>query len=192
MGHAIDYLHFEEKMSKKAIEEACNERSERYSDYHGVLYHNIRWLDKICEDLQAAEDYIEENDRYNYDQLAVRYRVYPKLESSKTLLSLIERRKKEHTKLEEYIKNHSIKTFKSDYIGCPKCGSKLKISLLRSECCALCYTDLRGKTTLDTIARYQKNIKELNEKIKAEERNIQQKNLKKSTLKWLVKIEYHV
>lgn len=192
MGHEIRHLVYDETTNKRFIENEANNIAVEDGDYHSGLNAPIRWLDAICEDADRAREYIESHDKGWYDQLAVRYREYPKCEPSKALLSLQNRRKAETQKYTDYAKAHSVSTFKAEYIGCPKCGSKLKRTLLKSESCPLCREELRSKTTIETLERYSKNICELDKQIKAEERKLQEKNIKKSKIKWLVKIEYHV
>lgn len=60
-----------------------------------------------------------------------------------------------NAQITKYTAEHSVKTFKSEYIGCKNCESKLKRVLLPSEKCPVCGTDLRGQTTLDTLQKYQ-------------------------------------
>lgn len=192
MGHAIEHYEYDIKTDKRRIESEMNEIAREDGDYHSGLNSSIRWLDHICEDRERAYSYIESNDKGWYDQLAVKFREYPKSEPTKTLLSLEERLKKERIKKADYEKAHSVSSFKIEYIGCPKCGSKLKRTLLRNNGCPLCGKDLRSKTTLNTLARYENNIRDLVDKICEEERKMNKKNIAKSKIKWLVKIEYHV
>lgn len=68
----------------------------------------------------------------------------------------------------DYEQKHSIHTFKSEFIGCKGCGSKLKVSLIHGESCPLCYTDLRGQTTLDTIKKYNLSMYEIQQELEIE------------------------
>ena len=191
MGHEIRHLEYAESTDKKVISADANKIAVRDGDYHSGLNSPIRFLDPICEDRERAYEYIQSHDRGWYDQLAVRFRVYPKCEPTKTLLTLKEREQKEREKRVAYEIAHSVSSFKVEYIGCPHCGSKLKRTLLRSNSCPLCHTELRSKTTMDTLKRYEDNIKSLSKQILEEERKINKKNEKKAKVMWLVKIEYH-
>lgn len=62
---------------------------------------------------------------------------------------------------DKYLKEHSVKNLKAEYISCRKCGSKLKISLLKSDYCPLCNTDLKSKSVLEHIKEYDNKIKSL-------------------------------
>lgn len=198
MGHSIEYYDFDVKTDKKTIEREMNQRAREDGDYHRDLGSPIRWLTGICEDREQAYERIRSNDKGWYDQLAVQYKAYPpaKLGESKVIANLRERIAKEKAKRDEYRKAHSIKTFKAEFVGCPHCGSKLKKDLVNGEICPLCRTDLRSKTTLDTLARYTSNIEELEKSLKkaiAEEtRKQNKKNEKAAKVMWLVKIEYHI
>ena len=193
MSHEIKYLSFDVEISKGRIDAEINHYvSGRTIEEGGHgLNDPIRWIDKTFNNYDEAYEYINKIDR-TYDQIAVKYRVYPKIEPSATLTNLQKRLDAEHAKRVEYTAQHSIQTFKADYIGCPCCGSRLKKELLKGEKCVLCGTDLRGKTTIDTLARYSKNIEELQKKIKEEKCKLESKMLKASKIKWLIKIEYHV
>lgn len=197
MGHSIECYDFDVKVDKRTIENEMNQRAREEGNYHHDLGSPIRWLPGICEDREQAYERIRSNDTGWYDQLAVQYKAYPpaKLGESKTIATLRERIEKEKAKYADYEKAHSIKTFKAEFVGCPHCGSKLKKELMKTEVCPLCRTDLRSKTTLDTLARYASNIEELEKSLKkaiAEEtRKQNKKNEKAVKIKWLVKIEYH-
>ena len=84
-------------------------------------------------------------------------------------------------KLSTYREAHSVKKFKSATVGCETCKSKLSIKWLKSEECPVCGDDLRSKTTLETIGRYEKQIRDLEKELKAEERAmIGQKTMRKN------------
>ena len=193
MGHNINYLTYEKNVNKKEVQRYWDEYAAQEDREEGCsgLNSNIRWIDHICDNYEDAEEYIKSHDKGWYDQLAVKYREYPKIEPSKTMLNLQDRLNREVEKKKTYAEQHSISTFKAEFIGCPQCGSKLKKDLLRKNNCPLCGTELRSKTTIETLERYDKNINELNKLIKEEEKKLQAKMVKKSKIKWFVKIEYH-
>lgn len=193
MGHNILHREYEENVNKKEVQNYWDDyvSKEGWQEGASGLNRPIRWIDHICADREEAEQYIASHDRGWYDQLAVKFWEYPKVEPSKTLLNLKKRRAAEAEKYSAYAKAHSVSSFKAEFVGCPGCGSKLKRELLKHESCPLCRTELRSKTTVETLERYSKNICELDKQIKAEERKLNEKAVKKSAIKWLVKIEYH-
>lgn len=189
MSHILSKLSFPEKTSKAIMVAECEEKARREG---GQLHDPIRWIDRVFDDYDQASDYIDRIDSGHYDQIAVKYRSYDKIAPSATLTNLEQRRDAEIQKRIDYAKKHSVSTFKADYVGCPSCGSRLKRELLSGEYCPLCRTDLRGKTTLDTLAKYSQNIEDLKKKISAEQKKLEAKNIKNSKINWLVKIEFHV
>ena len=194
MGHEIRYFDYPENVNRAAVQKEMDALAARNGWEEGVrgLASPIVWHDRVCLDEDEARKFIDNRDTGWYCQLAVKYRVFPKLEPTKTLLSLRARLDAERDKYNKYLSDHSVSKLKAEYVGCPECGSKLKRELLRAEKCPLCRKDLRSKTTLDTLARYSANIDNLHAEIKAEEKKMKEKEQKKSTIKWLVKVEYHV
>lgn len=193
MSHNIHHAVYDENVNKKSVQAYWDNyvRHEDWQEGASGLPNPIRWIDHVCANREDAEAYIEGHDSGWYDQLAVKFREYPKVEPTKTLTALEGRRKAEAEKYTAYAKAHSVSTFKAEYIGCPNCGSKLKRELLKGESCPLCRAELRSKTTIETLDRYSKNIVALDRRIRAEEKKLEEKNVKKSEIKWLVKVEYH-
>lgn len=154
---------------KEGINEICD-AFEAVCEHDQNRYYNIMQVKdtyKHFESKKEAENYlyslVHEDDDYSY---CCTYN----FKRSGKYVTLSERLVSEKAKLEEYTKQHSVKRFKADYIGCPMCGSKLAKGFIRSEACPLCGTELRSKTTLDTIRRYVDNIRKLEKEIKEEEK----------------------
>lgn len=193
MSHNIDHWVRPENVNKKAFEADINEYVRQHTRGEGGhgLDSSIRWIDHICDNREDAMEYIRSHDKGWYDQLAVKYYDYPKLEPTKTMLALQERLRAEQEKRVAYAAAHAVTTFKAEYIGCPECGSKLKRTLLRGNACPLCRAEMRSKTTMETLQRYDANCAELSKKIKEEERKMQGKMRKQAKVMWLIKTEYH-
>lgn len=199
MGHNIEFRDYSIKTSKDKI------FSEIDSYVRGCTWleggsgiGKIRWLETtVCTNYEEAESYLESHDKGWYDCLAVQYKDIPymELEPSKKMLDLAQRINAERTKCTDYEKAHSVKAFKADFVGCGSCGSKLKRELLQTERCPLCRADLRGKTTLETLAKYRAKIEELATTQEAERKKQQadyeKKQEKNAEIRWLVKFEYH-
>lgn len=193
MGHNIDHWQKPENVNKKAFEADINEYVRQHTRGEGGhgLDSPIRWIDHTCDNYEDAMEYIRSHDKGWYDQLAVKYYDYPKLEPTKTMITLQEQLEAERKKRIAYAAAHAVSTFKAEYIGCPECGSKLKRTLLMGNYCPLCQAEMRSKTTMDTLQRYDENCKELSNKIKKEERKMQEKMRKQAKVMWLIKTEYH-
>lgn len=197
MGHSIQHYEFSIKESKERIESIVNEDCRMYSDTDGGLYTPIRFLDnRIYEDEQEAYEAIERLDKNWYDQLAVQYKAREKREDTKAIINLRERIKKLEEDFQVYIEKNSIKNRKSDFVGCPNCGSKINVTYIESRyskqwnTCPLCSQSLTSKSVSDSIFNKETKITELKKEL---ENKIRDNNRKgKHEVKWLVKTEYHV
>lgn len=101
----------------------------------------------------------------------------------KNLNDLRRRLEENQQRYNKYLEEHSIHSFKSEYVGCKNCGSKLKISLIKGEICPLCRTDLRSPTTIETLKKYIDKSKELTKEIKLAEKKQSSKSTKTTTKK---------
>jgi transposase len=183
--HNICYEVFDEKVSEDRINAEVLHIVRNSGDGYGTDYVSFSSRPPFVNK-KAAEEYIKSVDG-QYKGIAVRYYDYSKCKETKKIETLKQRIAENQAKKREYIKAHSVRAFKAEYVGCSCCGSKLKKELLRSERCPVCYEDLRAKSTLDRIQCFDKKEKELLAQIDAEK----QKDKKNASVKWLVKYEYH-
>ena len=183
MSHNIGYIDVKENADRKKVMRRIQEEADRYGDgYPG----GVKWHDAVSplKDRESAKRWIDEHDNGWYDDHAVRYYDCSANKSKKT--EEIEANiKKMWDKICAYEKAHAVQTFKAEYISCPKCGSKLKRELLRTQRCPVCGSDLRSKTTIDTLAGYRAKHEDLQKKLADE------KAKQKGPVMWLVKYEYH-
>lgn len=191
MSHNIEHYDYPEHVDKRIVDNNLNihVKQATWAEGGGGLPSAIRWLDAVCESYEDAEEYIKAHDKGWYDQLAVKYKEYPTTKETQTQKELEERCIKLEDMRNEYIKEHSIKNRKSEFIGCPNCGSKIKVSFLRTEYCPVCKTDLRPKSTIDKIKKYDERIKAAYKQLDENRRKSAMKY--KPKIRWLVKIEYH-
>lgn len=148
-----------------------------------VLFHPAT----ICDDYEAAKEFLHQRSDGFYPGVAVKYHDLSNVGTSKQIEALHAKISETRTARQEYIAAHTVKKFKADYVGCQTCGSKLSRAFLANDYCPLCRNDLRSATTLDRIARYDENIKELEQKVRQE--RLKQKD--KAKVCWLVMFEYH-
>lgn len=186
MGHQINYYTYDLDCKKQDIIDELNEEAKYSSDSRSCLPNPIRWLDVTLDDYDTAVQYIANHERTWYDQVAVKYKQYPRESTSKAAIVLKDRIKKQQDSLNKIVRDSHVSNRTSEYIGCEKCGSKLKRTLLRGDCCPLCGKDLRSATNLDRIKNANDKLADLRDKL-AE----QIKKDTKPVVKWLVKIEYH-
>ena len=200
MGHNIRYEDYSLTVDKAKVQKSWDEyvRHEDWGEGASGLPNSIRWLDRTFDTYEDAQRFIEkEDERIWYNCMAVKYKAvrYDALRASRQskkeadLDAAIMAQTDNIFKLE---KASSIQNRTSEYIGCEKCGSRLKRTLLRGEHCPLCGTDLRSKTNLDRMANARAKYEELIKKRDAEEKK-RIDALKKASgeIRWLVKIEYH-
>lgn len=196
MGHNICHYDFPENVDKDSVYENLNTIVMRDTWREGGSLSNIRWYDTPpLDSIEDAKNFIAANDRNWYDNLAVRYHDFDETHTSKTYLTLLDRRQKavaRHTKLSQAIYAESLQ---SAYISCKHCGSKLNRMYLlnprngtQQNCCPVCHEDLRPETTLTNIQKAKDAIAAIDAKILDEKRKLTKRF---GEVRWLVKIEYH-
>ena len=80
MGHLISTQTFSSQITTKRIQAYCDEEAIREGDYHSPLYPPIRFVDRVLESREAAEEYIDTHDKGFYDSLAIKYKNGRKIE----------------------------------------------------------------------------------------------------------------
>ncbi len=186
MGHIVGYMEVSENCDRAGVLADIQFEAEREGDgYPG----GVKWHDNVgpLGSRDEAEKWIRDHDNGWYDDHAVRFYSYYNAKTTKKMDDIRRRIGETSEKLAKYTKEHSVQKQKAEFIGCSECGSKLARNRLRGEICPVCGTDLRSKTTLETIKGYEDKIKSLWEKIEEEKKK--QKNIRETL--WLVKYEYH-
>lgn len=187
--HNIEYFTYPENVKKDIVQKELDHvvACEDYKEGCKGLGQPIRWLENlgICADYESAEKLLRVNDRGWYDQLAVRF-YEPIPFKGKAVDELAERAQKAGDAYRKADNAVWASGFKSEYVGCRSCGSKLKRELLRTNLCPVCRADLRPDSTLKLIdvARNKWRLAQM-----AHDGYIKQHA--KKCVKWLVKIEYH-
>ena len=184
--HNICYRSFPASTSRNEIISTVQHIVSTSGDGYGtehVIFHPVT----ICDDYEAAKEFLHQHSNGFYPGTAVKYHDLSNVASSKQIEALLAKISETRTARHEYIAAHSVKNFKADYVGCQECGSKLSRVLLGGDFCPLCRNDLRSATTIARIARYDAKIKELEQKIRQE--RLKQKD--KAKVCWLVMFEYH-
>lgn len=191
MSHNIHHATYPENVNKAKVQHEWDEyaRHEDWQEGCSGLGQNIRWLNPICESEEKAYEFLGNNDRGWYDQLAVRYKEYPRAKPTKEVDDLKRRLKEGRERITKINEQAAIQNRTSAKIGCPKCESQLALKYLRGQTCPLCGTDLRSPTNLDRLNKARQNVRDLEEKLKAAEEKEARKL--KPEIRWLVKIEYH-
>ena len=130
MGHNVHYDTCNDtEKAMKSCEAYWNDYAAHEDWQEGCcgLSKPIRWVNKpICENYEEAERYIGEHDCGGYDQLAVRFYDYGKVEPTKTYNTLKERSERLERRYIELRDNIHYKGVKSAYVSCRGCGSSLQ------------------------------------------------------------------
>lgn len=204
MSHNIQYFTYSKDVNKKQVNADIDNyvAHEDYQEGCSGLYSPIRWIDKILDTYEDAEEYINSHDKGDYDSLAVMYYEYPKFKETKTyevLKERAERLKKRYLELRDRIHYADVK---SKFITCRFCESKISTDVLSNKVksyafwgkrndCPVCGRDLRPESALDIIEKARQNAEKAEKDLKAERRKIEKKLIRQAEIKWLVKIEYH-
>ena len=192
MSHNKEYRTYTERKSEKAITDEINayvkKATWRECGGGGGLYGRIRFIDKVMPDYDSAYEYISQNDRGDYDNLAVKYKEMPHGKSTKKLDELKEKLKVAYNDYEALNNHVAAKDFKSEFVGCKHCGSKINREYIRSNACPVCRGDMRSDTTQKRLENMRAKVNRLRNDIKDEEKKLAEKH---GQVCWLVKFEYH-
>lgn len=182
--HNILYRTFGEKTPRNEITRTVLRIVQSNGDRYGT--ESVNFYDRVFNNEDEAREWIDKNDGF-YKGIAVKVYDFSAVKNTQKIDDLQARIAENERKRSEYIKAHSVKSFKSQFIGCQCCGSKLNKDRLRNDRCPLCLTDLRAESTLERIKSFDAKRKDLEAKIAIE----RQKQKDKAQIVWLVKFEYH-
>lgn len=191
MSHCIKYFTYSENHDKRKVEYELDNyvKHQTYEEGGSGLAHPIKWIGStVHPDYNAAVEAIKELDNGWYDQIAVLYKEKLPEATSGRRDELRARLADTNAKFNELNNQIAAQTFKAQFVGCRKCGSKINREYVKSNFCPVCRTDMRSDTTLARLKGY----KEKAEKLSSELRKEEQKLAAKGNTKWLVKIEFHV
>ena len=189
MSHNVEYFNYPEKVDKKRVQQELDNYAAAQDWQEGCQgpYHDIRWLDgTIYANYDEAEKAIEKMDKGNYDQLAVKFCYSNTVFTDAKRQELDRKRSEAITEARRRECKVYPKTLSSAFLGCKKCGSRLKISYLTSNFCPVCKEDLRPEYILKSIRAADAKLESATKKLC----DYIEKHSKKE-VRWLVKIEYH-
>ena len=120
----------------------------------------------------------EQADKFNWERnynILVPFKDVDRVKPTKKMQNLKDRIKKEEDKLYNHIEKTDCQNYKSKYIGCPQCGSKINKEYIHNSRCPLCKEDLRSDTTKKTIERYKNNITKVRKEFRVEKEKLSSK-----------------
>ena len=184
--HNICYREFHENTAKQKMVDTVLGIVARSGDRYGT--DKIKFFDDpICDNSNAALDFIKQKDQDFYGGYAVRYYDFSQVKESKKVEELRKKIKDVAEKQREFAAAHSVKNQKAAFVGCSCCGSRLNRERLNNNRCPVCFEDLRSASVLEKIDGYSKRIEGYRSQIEQE----RMKDKKKAKIMWLVKFEYH-
>lgn len=75
MSHQIDYVEFGSRTQPKTIQKECDRIAKYRSDSGGPLYKPVRFFgQKVFENYDEADEWIQQNDSGWYDNIAVKFK----------------------------------------------------------------------------------------------------------------------
>lgn len=156
------------------------------------LYCDIKFNDLLFDNEEKALEYLNrKTDSGDYYCGAVKYLEYPNLPKSKHYEDLEQRLGEWNKKYNDLRNKIHYANVKASFVSCPSCNSKINKEFIKWNYCPICRNDMRPKSTLDTIKRYEEICNDLKKQLKIETLKLQEKNKKKAITKWLVRFEYH-
>lgn len=187
MGHQISFNTFSATNSINDIIHELTEFSERDGDSGGI-YRSFKIVKTVFNSIDEADNWINDND-VSYGNFIVKAWSKTPPKNTKSYLDLFDKIleiKSQIVKLQDVINN-----FKSAYISCKTCNSKISIKYMKldhksSHCCPVCGASFINATLNKKISSLEEKISKLNEKIK----NWESKHNNK--LVYRTKIEFHV
>ena len=195
MSHEIRYFDFPENVDRKKVAAKCNHLAAMDDWREGCTgLSAIRWIDRIFESYEKAEEAIKQLDRGWYDCLAVKFRVNHSPVARQATKMLNDRFNKAVVAKRELSAKAEEEFFgaKSEFVGCKECGSKLNRRRLKAAKCAVCGNSLLSDTWISRIDKAGLKARELQNALTAATEKDLKKNLNKpAETRWLVKIEYH-
>lgn len=186
--HNIEYFTYPENVDKDRVEAQLDDYVAHEDWQEGCcgLYHAIRWLkDKTYDNSEEAHKAINDLDRGDYDNLAVRYCVHHRTNDAKEK-ALSEKLNETYKEYDRRSKILYAEQVTSAYIGCKECGSRLARTRLKSNHCPVCQAELRPEHMMKSVQAAKSRWDKASREYKA---YIGKKG--KKEVMWLVKIEYH-
>lgn len=187
--HAIEYFTTDKKKEiTKIAEEWAYYNVDPYENESRSYHGNMKIHDDIiCDSYEDAIEKIQQLDNGWYDDHAVRYRDTDSLKPTKAMNQIEERKAKITIDKNEYMYNHSVQSRKSEFIGCPKCKSKLAREHLKSERCPVCGAELRPEYVIERLKKYDSDYETLSKKYK----ELAKKRKESCPIRWCFKAEVH-
>ena len=195
MSHNIDEFRFAKGTSIKKMQNEIaytieNNLDNEYGDFDpednphdwlaGLTANDLKLYNKYFESESEAKKFLP------FDFGAWGAKVWKEPKESSEIKRLNDQVRREKEKLGKYIEDQHVSNRKSQFIGCPKCQSKVNKDYISDpDRCPVCHTLLLSNTVQDTIKRYKSNI------VRWEKQAKESGSKQKHDWYWYVVTDYH-
>ena len=93
---------------------------------------------------------------------AVKYKIG--IEPSPRMVSLKKRLDDKKTRLEEYKNDQAMRKFRTEFVSCPVCRSKINSRYFTPPACPVCRCDMRAESVIHTLESLEKAVADLNKR----------------------------
>lgn len=93
---------------------------------------------------------------------AVKYKIG--IEPSPRMVSLKKRLDDKKARLEEYKNDQAMRKFRTEFVSCPVCRSKINSRYFTPPACPVCRCDMRAESVIHTLESLEKAVADLNKR----------------------------
>ena len=136
-------------MKAAMVEEGFTKREANH------IFKGLFFKEKICNTKAQALEYL----RSVPTSYAVKYKIG--IEPSPKMISLKKRLDEKEARLATYSKEQNEKKFKTDFVSCPHCKSKVNGTFITPPQCPVCGEDMRSDTAVKTIHTLEETVQDL-------------------------------
>lgn len=90
---------------------------------------------------------------------AVKYKIG--IAPSPQMISLEKRLKEKETRLKEYRSDQALRKFRTEFVSCPVCRSKINSKYLTPPTCPVCASDMRAESVIHTLESLETAVADL-------------------------------
>ncbi len=119
------------------------------------IFKGLVFKEKICNTRAQATEYL----RSVPGSYAVKYKIG--IEPSAKMISLQKRLAEKEARLAAYTQEQNEKKFKTDFVSCPHCKSRVNSAFLTPPACPVCGEDMRSETAVKTIQSLTETVQDL-------------------------------
>ncbi len=136
-------------MKAAMVEEGFTKREANH------IFKGLFFKEKVCNTRAQALEYL----RGVATSYAMKYKIG--IEPSPKMISLKKRLDEKEARLASYSQEQNEKKFKTDFVSCPHCKSKVNSTFITPPRCPVCGEDMRSDTAVKTIRSLEETVADL-------------------------------